>query len=155
MAENSLTELSIKQVRLIGIMLLVSQVAFLLVVMFLLDANEPSASMGEAFRLFVPAMAAMVVPAAYFFYNKFIQIAKAQPNIDQRLARYRTAVIVKLAMLEGILLFTGVALMLTNESILLIVWAIVFALMLTSVLSAVRRSYVEEIAQGDSRAMAS
>jgi hypothetical protein len=154
MAENSLTELSIKQVRLIGIMLLLSQVAFLLVVMFLVDKQQSDGSMGEAFRLVVPAMAAMVVPAAYIFFSKFIQAAKAQPQIYQRLARYRTAVIVKLAMLEGILLFIGVALMLSQEYFLLIVWAIVFALMLTSVLSAVRRSFVEEIAQGDSRVMA-
>ena len=154
MAQNSLTELSIKQVRLIGIMLLLSQVAFLLVVMFLVDKQQSDRAMGEAFRLVVPAMAAMVVPAAYIFFNKFIQAAKAQPQIDQRLARYRTAVIVKLAMLEGILLFIGVALMLSQEYFLLIVWAIVFALMLTSVLSAVRRSFVDEIAQGDSRVMA-
>jgi hypothetical protein len=154
MADITLTDLSIKQVRVIGIMLLLSQVAFLLVVMFLIGPQESNDSMGEAFRLVVPAMAAMVVPAAYIFYNKFIQAAKAQPNIDQRLARYRTAVIVKLAMLEGILLFAGVALMLTREYSLLIVWAIVFALMLTSVLSAIRRSYVEEIAQGDTHVMA-
>jgi hypothetical protein len=154
MADVTLTDLSIKQVRVIGIMLLLTQVAFLVVVMFLVGPQEANASMGEAFRLVVPAMAAMVVPAAYVFFNKFIQAAKAQPNIDQRLARYRTAVIVKLAMLEGILLFAGVALMLTRESLLLIVWLIVFALMLTSVLSAVRRTFVDEIAQGDPRVMA-
>lgn len=154
MTENSLTDLSIKQIRIIGVMLLLSQVAFLLIVVFLLDSEKANPDMAQAFRLVVPAMAAMVVPAAFIFYNKFIQAAKAQPRIDQRLGRYRTAVIVKLAMLEGILLFICVAFMLSQELVLLVVWAIVFALMLTSVMSAVRRSFVDEIAQGDARAMA-
>lgn len=151
MAENNLTELSIKQIRIIGIMLLLSQVAFLLVVLFLLDQDPGGGSSGEAFRLVIPAMAAMVVPFAFVMYRKGIQAAKSLPDINRRLMRYRSAVIIKMAMLEGILLFCGVAILVSHEYFLLIVWAIVFALMLTSFLGAIRSSFVHEIAEGDAR----
>jgi hypothetical protein len=151
MSDNSLTGLSIKQVRIIGIMLLLSQVVFLLVILFLISKDPNGASPSDAFKLVVPAMAAVVVPFAYILFNKGITMAKAEPDQNRRLMRYRSAVIIKMAMLEGILLFCGVALLVSHDMMLLIVWAIVFALMLTSFLSAQRDSLVQEIAQGDSR----
>jgi hypothetical protein len=97
----------------------------------------------------------MVVPAALIFFRKLIQQAKAQPDVTSRLGRYRTAVIVKMAMLEGILLFTGVAILVSHENFLIVVWLIVFGLMLSRFLSDSRQTFVEEIAQGDPRMMES
>jgi hypothetical protein len=156
MTDNSLTALSIKQIRLIGIMLLLSQVAFLAVVLFLVSKDEDGVTeTAKAFKLVVPGMALMVVPAALIFFRKLIQQAKAQPDVTSRLGRYRTAVIVKMAMLEGILLFTGVAVLVSHENFLIVVWLIVFGLMLSGFLSDSRQTFVEEIAQGDPRMMES
>lgn len=153
---NDLTQLSVKQIRLIGAMLMLSQVAFLAVILYLIDQDPKVVSeTTRAMSMAIPALAVIVIPAAFILFRKFISQARAQPGIDQRLARYRTAVIVQLAMLEGILLFTGIALLVTREQFLLIVWAIVFAIMLMSFLSAIRSSFVHEIALGDSRMMTS
>jgi hypothetical protein len=150
MNEN-LTQLSAKQMRFIGFMLVATQVIFLLVVLYLTSMETEEASKNEAFAMIVPGMALVVVPAAYFLFRKLIEQAKAQPTIANRLGRYRAAVLVKLAMLEGILLFTGVAILVTHHYWLLGIWAIVFLLMFTSFVSAVKPSFVEEIAQGDPR----
>jgi hypothetical protein len=148
---NDLTQLSIKQIRIIGIMLLLSQVAFLLVILFLISKDPDGGTPSDAFKLVVPAMAAIVVPFAYIMFNKGIAMAKGLPDQNRRLMRYRSAVIIKMAMLEGILLFCGVALLVSHDQVLLVVWAIVFALMVMSFLSAQRTTFVQEIANGDSR----
>lgn len=150
MSEN-LTQLSIKQMRLIGIMLLLTQVVFLLVVLYLESMETEVAKENDPIAMIVPGMALVAVPAAYFLFRKLIEQAKAQPSLRARLGRYRAAVLVKLAMLEGILLFTGVALLLTHHFWLLGIWGLVFLLMFTSFLSSIRQTFVEEIAQGDPR----
>ncbi|HET6512846.1 MAG TPA: hypothetical protein VFH43_11680 [Candidatus Kapabacteria bacterium] len=155
MSAPTLLDLSIAQMRVIGIMLLVTQVVFFIVVVLVLERPETTESTANAFRMIVPAMAAIAVPAAFIFFKKMIDQAKAQPRIDQRLMRYRTAVIVKLALLEFVLLFVCVGILMTGAGFMPMLWAVIFALMVISVLSAVKRSFVEEIAQGDARAIAS
>src|SRR5687768_16590227 len=100
MAAPTILDLSIAQMRVIGIMLLATQVVFFLVIVLVLERPETAENTANAFRMIVPAMAAIAVPAAFIFFKKMIEQAKAQPRIDLRLTRYRTAVIVKLALLE-------------------------------------------------------
>lgn len=119
--QNPVTTLRMASV--IHIAMLVGQVLFAAVTLFITNRNNLSQE--NIFSIVVPAMAVFSVGISIFFYRLLLKSAAAKDGVRYKMAGYLTAVIVRDAPLEAASLFGIVCYMLTGKLLLLIISGII------------------------------
>lgn len=93
------------------------------------SGREVSAEIDDAFKILVPLLAVAGTFASRFVYSLLVKKAAAA-NGSERLSKYQTAVLVRLATLEAPCLFSIVAYLMTGNSFYLIVLSALLILIL-------------------------
>lgn len=102
--------------------LLAGQILFCSVIVFAIQDPEtrqtgwPEAPLG----LIVPILLAGLLPLVFFINNRQLNRAAEQENLLSKVAHYRTLVLLRSALIEGVNLFCLVCLLLENNSTFLI-----------------------------------
>ncbi len=96
---------SFKQINLVNLAMIVMQFALLMVSVFLVEIKgvlSESQELNEVFFYFIPIFSLICIVISKQVYKIFIkQNKKEDISLDQRLSKYKTAVIVRLALLEA------------------------------------------------------
>lgn len=83
--------------------------------------------------IFVQIIPAAIVLATFFssvMFQKFVGIAQKKETLKDKLILYRTAIIIRLALLEGVAILSSVAFMIEHNQLFLIFTLVVVILML-------------------------
>lgn len=106
----------IKTLPIIHAALIIGQVLFAAITLFI-TLSKPAASRSaqpdDVFMILVPVMAAGSVVLGQFMFKKLLAVAQQQATIQGKMARYQSAFIVRMALLEGASLFGIVVYLLT------------------------------------------
>lgn len=99
-------KLYLKSLSIIHIALILGQVVFGVVCIVVTGKTEIILNPeGDVFFLIVPAAALSGMIGAVIIFKKFLEQASVKPNLGEKLVAYRTAIIVRYALLEGPSLF--------------------------------------------------
>ena len=111
------------------------QVFFALIAYFLVSSgyiNTGNDSLREIFKLIVPIFTLVSVMLSHFLFRNQISNANTKAGLYDKLMNYRTAVIVKLAFLEGPAIFSIVGYLLTTNGYFLIPGGLVILIFLVN-----------------------
>lgn len=114
-----------RQTNILYYALLLGQILFCLVAVFALDSAQPRQSgwPGEPFGMIVPIMMVGLFGVAFLLNNKRLAIGAGEPDLDAKVAHYRTTVIIRSALVEGANLLSVVCFLLENNTTFLIFFA--------------------------------
>jgi hypothetical protein len=111
-----------RQINFLYYALLAGQILFCAVILFaILDPESRQSGWPEApFGLVVPAMLAGVMPLVFFINGRQLSQGGELENLPAKMAHYRTTVILRSALIEGVNIFVLVSLLLENNSTFLL-----------------------------------
>lgn len=114
-----------RQTRILYLALLAGQILFCSVIVFaLLDPETRQSGWPAApFGTLLPILMAGLLPLVLYLNRQQLVKAGEQPDLSSKLAHYRTLVIMRSALIEGMNLFFLVILLLENNTTLLIFFA--------------------------------
>lgn len=99
-------------------------------VSYFVDRPDAPSTDSQPFIIIVPIMAIGCLLGSFYVSKARIQAAKAIPDFDKKLEAYRSAAIIKYALLEGAALFGVVAFLTENNIMFLAISAILLAAMI-------------------------
>lgn len=110
------------QINIVYYSMLAGQIIFCAVIVFALqDPETRQSGWPEApFGLIVPVMLAGLLPLVFFINNRQLSQASDQENLPSKVAHYRTLILLRSALIEGVNLFCLISLLLENNSTFLI-----------------------------------
>ncbi len=123
-----------RALQIIHIALIVGQVFFGLIIVFLVSSGELDIELQELkmiFFIIVPIFVIGGYLGGKILFKKSMESAKQKPGLDEKLADYRSACIVRYALLEGPSMLAIIAYMLTAELSFIIIAAFIIAIFLT------------------------
>ena len=97
--------------------LIMGQLLFAGVIYFQVSSagNSISDRNGIPFDIIVPILVIGGIVASYFIFNTLLKSAKNKSNLKEKLVSYRSAMIVRFALLEGPSLFSIIIVMITGN----------------------------------------
>lgn len=137
---QSLTQI-IKQSQTICSALIVGQLFFLAVAIYLVietGAGFGDASLGEIFIYIIPLFAATCIGASYFVFKGKLNKLKESPSLEQKLIEYRSAQIIRWALLEGPSFLAIIAFLLTGQFLFVGIVAVIIMFFIPTFPSAAR-----------------
>ncbi len=141
MTQNqSLTQI-IKQSQIICSALIIGQLFFLAVAIYLViqtGASFGEASLGDIFIYIIPLFAATSIAASYFVFKNKLNKLKQSQSLEQKLVEYRAAQIIRWALLEGPSFLTIIAFLLTGQFLFVGIVAIIIMFFIPTFPSAAR-----------------
>lgn len=118
MTQNQSLAQIIKQSQTICSALIIGQLFFLAIAIYLVistGAGFGEAGLGEVFIFVIPIFAVTSIGASYFVFKGKLNKLKESPSLEQKLVEYRSAQIVRWALLEGPSFLTIIAFLLTGQ----------------------------------------
>ncbi|PHN05439.1 hypothetical protein [Flavilitoribacter nigricans] len=111
-----------RQTNILYFSLLAGQVLFCSVIVFaILNPETRQTGWPEGtYGLLVPAILVGVLPLVFFINNRQLSQGSEEENLPAKMAHYRTLVILRSALIEGVNLFSLVILLLENNTTFLI-----------------------------------
>ncbi len=131
----------IKQSQLICSSLIIGQLFFLAVAIFLVtraEAGIGEVDLGDIFIFIIPIFAVTSIAASYFVFKNKLNRLKESQSVEQKLVDYRSAQIIRWALLEGPSFLTIIAFLLTGQFIFVGVVAIIIMFFIPTFPSAAR-----------------
>jgi hypothetical protein len=102
--------------------LFAGQAMFLIVVSYLLRTSGPTApDLASSLQIALPLTTLAGVFGSGFLFKFYLKIASAASNDTDKINKYRTALLIKLALLEGANIFAIIAYMLTASNLALVI----------------------------------
>lgn len=90
-----------------------------LIVFYLLPAGQESTLPDSGMAVRIPLVAVILLAAAFFLGRKRIEAAREETELKAKISAYRTAVILRCALLEGGVLLAGIFFFLERNLLLL------------------------------------
>lgn len=118
MTQNQSLAQIIKQSQTICSALIIGQLFFLAIAIYLViktGAGFGEANLGEVFIFVIPIFAATSIGASYFVFKGKLSKLKESPSLEQKLLEYRSAQIIRWALLEGPSFLTIIIFLLTGQ----------------------------------------
>lgn len=126
----------IRQSQIICISLIIGQLFFLAISIYLVKFSGQSfgdTGLDEIFIYIVPALVLSSILGSFLFYRSRLITVKEKTDIEAKLAEYRSAQITRWALLEGPSFFSIIAYLLTGQYLYLGLVAIIIALFLMTI----------------------
>lgn len=117
-----------KEMNIIYFALVAGQIMFFLVAFFIIKDNTNVAfgdEQAKMFSYFLPIVVIAIIPLGYVMYSKLCRGGKQRGSLEEKLTVYRSAVIIKLALIEAAGFLCLVFYILTASNQFLILFAIV------------------------------
>ena len=115
---------TMKSLNVIYLALILGQLSFMAVVIYLISDSVPDSSNMNLLRTFIPVVSVSTVAISYILYNKRREQGAELDDLVQKTSHYRTSNIIRWALVEGGNLFIIVSVLLTGSKFFLIFFAL-------------------------------
>jgi hypothetical protein len=109
----------LKTMRIIFFALLAGQIIFMAVAFFTVNNNPPQSQSDDLFNIIVPVAIGLGLFMSSLLFKQMLAKIKKDDSIEQKLEAYRSALIIRYALLEGPSIFSTVVYLLSGNIIFL------------------------------------